>query len=378
MIHVITQATWRVGMIVCISCMFAACGKAPEQASTQAPPAPAAERTAAAENPCAPSGTLNYICGPKNAEDIVRLPDSEWLIVSGLSAQGEAKAPGRIYIVNHMTKTHQEWFPGSAPSMKPDLKMFPDCPGPVNTADFSPHGLAIHRQSAGKYRLYMTSHGEREAIEVFDVEAAAARPTIAWVGCVVLPEQTFANSVAILADGGFVTTKMMDPTVPNPFALVMSGAITGNVHEWHPGGKVTAVPGTELSGANGIELSPDQRWMFVATIGSSEVVRFDRSSKPMEKKSVKLDIRPDNLRWTANGKLYTVGGNSIAPGECASPPCSTGWSVYEIEPESLQATRVTSVDQTAALKGASTALAVGDEIWIGTFSGDRMGYLPKP
>jgi hypothetical protein len=36
------------------------------------------------------------------------------------------------------------------------------------------------------------------------------------------------------------------------------------------------------------------------------------------------------------------------------------------------------VDQTAALQGASTALAVDDEIWIGTFNGDRIGVLPKP
>ena len=33
-----------------------------------------------------------------------------------------------------------------------------------------------------------------------------------------------------------------------------SGEITGNVFEWHPGGEVTAVEGTELSGANGIEI----------------------------------------------------------------------------------------------------------------------------
>ena len=374
MIHLAVQASWRIGMIVGVSCMLVACDKAPEQARTPAAPAPAA----AAEDSCAPSGALNYICGLKNAEDIVRLPDSEWLIVSGMSVQGAKQAPGRVYIVNHMTKTHEEWFPGPAPSMKPDTKMFADCPGPVNTASFSPHGLAIQQQSEGKYRLYMTSHGEREAIEVFDVETAGVRPTLAWVGCVMLPEKTFANSVAILADGGFVTTKMMDPTVPNPFAIVMSGGISGNVYEWHPGEKVTAVPGTELSGANGIELSPDQRWMFVAAIGSSEIVRFDRNSKPLEKNAVTIDIRPDNLRWTANGKLYTVGGDAIAPANCASPPCPTGWSVYEIDPESLQATRVTGVDETAKLKGASTALAVGDEIWIGTYSGDRLGYLPKP
>jgi DNA-binding beta-propeller fold protein YncE len=265
--------------------------------------------------------------------------------------------------------------------MTPDSKIFGACPGPVNTANFSPHGLAIREHSEYRYHLYMTSHGEREAIEVFDVDASGVKPAIAWIGCVVLPEKTFANSVAILDDGGFVTTKMMDSISPEAFAAVRSGGITGLVYEWHPGGEVEAVAGTELGGANGIEVSPDQRWLFVAAFGSREIVRFDRNSKPMARQSVQIGITPDNLRWTPNGKLYTVGGNFLPPAEsaeCASPPCSTGWSVYEIDPETLQVIRVTGMDQTAALQGASTALPVGDEIWVGTYSGDRVGYLPKP
>jgi hypothetical protein len=51
--------------------------------------------------------------------------------------------------------------------------------------------------------------------------------------------------------------------------------------------------------------------------------------------------------------------------------------VVEIDPEALRATRVAGADQNAALQGASTALPVENEIWIGTYSGDRIGYLPK-
>jgi hypothetical protein len=133
-----------------------------------------------------------------------------------------------------------------------------------------------------------------------------------------------------------------------------------------------------LSGANGIELSPDQRWMFVAAFGSREIIRFDRSAKPMTKQSVQIPVLADNLRWTENGKLYTTGGNFVPPSECAAQPCSTGWSIIEIDPQTLQTQRVAGVDQTATLQGASTALAVGNEIWVGTYNGDRIGYLPKP
>jgi hypothetical protein len=151
--------------------------------------------------------------------------------------------------------------------------------------------------------------------------------------------------------------------------------ITGFVYEWHPGGRVVAVAGTELSGANGIELSPDQRWMYVAEFGARKVVRFDRQSQPPARDSVTLEIAPDNLRWSSDGMLYTVGDDYV-PG-CKNPPCG-GWSVVQIDPVTLRASRIAGADRNAALQGASTALPVGGEIWIGTFSGDRIGYLPKP
>jgi hypothetical protein len=345
----------------------------------QQTPADPQQATAPGGESCAPSGQLEYVCGAVNAEDIVQLGDSSWLIVSGMSGQGPGGAtPGRIYLVDHETKTAEEWFPGASPAFAHDTAMFGECPGLLNVESFSAHGVALREQAPNRYAMYMTSHGEREAIEVFDVDARGARPAITWRGCVVLPERTSSNSVAILSDGGFVTTKMMDPTAPDGFAGLLAGNISGNVYEWHPGGEVEAVPGTELSGANGIELSADERWMYVAAIGSREIVRFDRTASPVAKESVTIDVRPDNLRWTDNGTLYTVGGNFVPPEQCASPPCATGWSVIEIDPDTLEAERVTGADQNAALQGASTAIAVGDEIWIGTFRGDRVGYLPRP
>lgn len=116
----------------------------------------------------------------------------------------------------------------------------------------------------------------------------------------------------------------------------------------------------------------------MAALGSHEVVRFDRSTTPPAKASVSIGVRPDNLRWSAGGRLWTVGGNYIPPEECQTPPCSTGWSVFAIEPLTLEAERIVGADQNAALQGASTALAVNDEIWIGTFRGDRVGYFARP
>jgi len=343
-------------------------------------PAPAEPEPVVTAVPgCEASGVLQYVCGPINAEDIVQVGDSDWLVVSGMNGQLTGTGVnGHIYLVNHRQKTYDEWFPGESPMFAPDTDTFGACPGPIDTASFSSHGLALREQEAGRYRLYMTGHGAREAIEVFDVDATGERPSLTWIGCVELPDGTFSNSVAILSDGGFVTTKMMDASVPFEEGLgaINSGAVTGNVYEWHPGGEVMAVPGTELSGANGIVVSSDDRRVFVTAIGTREMVRFDRSVSPPGKATVELPVAPDNIRWTTDGTLYTIGANVVPPGECATPPCQTGWSVIEVNPDTLAATRVAGADQNATLQGASTGLRVGNEIWIGTYSGDRIGYLP--
>jgi len=348
-----------------------ACGNGGEAPPAEGVPA------AAGQPGCEPSGALRYVCGPVNAEDIVQIGDSDWLVVSGMNGQlSGSDANGHIYLVNHREKTYEEWFPGASPRFAADTGTFPSCPGPLDTANFSSHGLAL-RELEGRLRLYMTSHGAREAIEVFDIEMGGARPGLTWVGCVELPSGTFANSVAVLSDGGFVTTKMMDASLPfeDGLGAINQGAITGGVYEWHPGGDVTAVPGTELSGANGIVVSEDDSRMFVTAIGSRELVRFDRTVSPPARDAAQVPVAPDNIRWTGQGTMYTIGANVVAPGACETPPCETGWSVIEVDPDTLVATRVAGADQDATLQGASTGVRVGDAIWIGTYQGDRIGYL---
>lgn len=332
-----------------------------------------------AADACGRSGDLQYICGPQNSEDVLPIGDTQWLLASGMDGSTfNTGGKGHIYLVNRNEKSYSVLFPGDKPVFKKDNKMFAACPGPINPEKFSAHGLALHQQAKNLYRLYMTSHGEREAIEVFNINLGGGTPAIAWVGCVLLPKKVWANSVAVLSDGGFVATNFMDPAVPDAFARIMQGKISGSVYEWHPGGKVAEIPGTAMSGANGILVSSNDRWMYVNAFGAREVIRFDRKTKPLTGKSVKVSVNPDNLRWGDDGMLYTVGVNYVPSEECANPPCNTGWSVYRIDPQSWSASRITGVDQTATMQGASAAAPAGNEIWIGTYSGDRIGYLPRP
>lgn len=334
---------------------------------------------AASPSDCTPDGALQFVCGPKNAEDLERLGDTQWLVASGmdgaLSGEG-GSADGRLYLVDHRAKRWQEAFPGNAPAFRHDKTLYGSCPGPLNPKNFSAHGIALKEQSRGRHRLYVVGHGDREAIEVFDVDARSGTPTVTWTGCVVLPDDVLANGVAILPDWGFVTTKFLDRRVPQAESMAQArqGKVNGGLYEWHPGGAVTAIAGTELSAPNGLEVSKDGRTIYVAVFGTHEFVRFRRDGASVKKDAIPVTISPDNVRWTAKGKLLTTGGNYAGP----DAPRTTAWTVLEVDPETLRTRTVASGASSKGMQALSVAVDVRDEVWVGTFAGDRVGYVKVP
>ena len=335
------------------------------------------DRAGAAEpvTGCEPDGALQFLCGPKNAEDLVRIGDSRWLIASGMDGAltGSGSAHGHLYLIDHLQKSWREAFPGSAPVFRHDKRMYGSCPGRLNVGNFSAHGLALKRTASDRYRLYVVGHGDREAIEVFEVDARTQTPTFAWVGCVVLPDDVTANSVAIMPDWGFVTTKFLDRKLPQAESMAQArqGKLNGALFEWHPGGKVVSIPGTELSAPNGIEVSADGKTLYVAVFGSHEFVRFRREGGNLTKDAIPVAVSVDNVRWSPNGKLLTAGGNYAGP----NAPRTTAWTVLEVDPQTLATRTVASGDSSKGMQAISVGLAVDGDIWVGTFGGDRVGHL---
>ena len=67
-----------------------------------------------ASKKCEPSGEIQYVCGPINAEDILQIGDTEWLVTSGMSGFQGPPTVGALYLVNHVTRTYQKWIPAQA------------------------------------------------------------------------------------------------------------------------------------------------------------------------------------------------------------------------------------------------------------------------
>jgi hypothetical protein len=314
--------------------------------------------------PCRDEQGLTYICELVVPEDILTVGSTGLLLASG------HRAPGHLYLIDPARRTQLELIHGATFASQHDTRAYPDCPGPLNLQSFDTHGLSLAETSPRTFSLYTTSHGAREAIEIYDLDLRRAAPRLTWKGCVLLQQDRYHNSVARLADDGFIATNMRDqsyratPGVP--------AGITGHLVEWHPGGKPQPLPGTELSLPNGIDVSKDERYVFVAAIGSQEIVRFDRRATPMAKRTMSVPIRPDNIHWASDGKLLTAGPNYVAPTVCSGAGCATGWSVLEVDPQTLAFTRLGGADQTAAMQAVSSAMRVGNDIWVGS-NDDRVG-----
>ncbi len=196
---------------------------------------------------CEPAGGLTFVCGPKNAEDLVRVPGTRWIISSGM-ADGAS-----FFLIDSKSGA---WRP-LAFDTKAD-PAFSRCASAPILKTFQTHGLHIRELGGGVSRLLVVGHGAREAIEVFDVAVVADAPVLTWKGCVAMPQGLAANSVAAFADGSMIATVLLMPG--KSFLDSVNKKPTGAVFEWTPGSAgFVQVAGTELPGNNGIETAPDGR-----------------------------------------------------------------------------------------------------------------------
>ncbi|NNK38513.1 MAG: hypothetical protein HKP03_08530 [Xanthomonadales bacterium] len=336
--------------------------------------------TAAADDACEPAGEMGFVCGMKNPEDLVRVPGTKWIIASGM-AEGAA-----LYLVDSEEKTWTDLYPAAAPRAVQDMETFGACPGSPDPNGFVSHGLNLQPGADGHSTLYVVGHGGREAIEVFDVDASGEAPVLTWTGCVMTPDGMEANSVASLADGSLLATIPLHTGISINEAL--AGKVSGGVYEWSPGDAgFTLVQGTEMPYANGIEVSADGKEFYVASSGLFTVTAFSRSNPARVLRSTgPLAFIPDNLHEGPDGQLITAGlklddpvCGKVIQSEAfdleAFASCPRAFTVLAVDPQSMQTKTLASGPANPQFSNITMALPVGGELWIGTFAGDRVGYL---
>jgi hypothetical protein len=333
---------------------------------------------------CAPAHGLSFVCGLKKPEDIVRIPQTQWLIASGV-------APGaQLTLVDTAAKTASAFYVGTKEQIRPVKSGYPRCPGPPDPSGFAPHGLAL-RPAALKdtYQLYVVSHLALEGVQVFAVDARSSQPKISWMGCVPFGKGVTGNAVTALRDGTILATIRGEIEVDGPKASP-SGITVGAVASWKPGDAAFhQLPGTQMFGPNGIELSADEKEFYVVSVDAGSVLVFSttKPGKPLRQSRAPLTSL-DNIHWTdghliAAGKMNdepACGGTRqhvVARGE-GIHDCIRGYAVVELFPASMEWRVVAYAEPNPAIDGIATGVPIGNTLWLSSFLNDRVAYRPLP
>ena len=316
--------------------------------AAQPPPRPAPP-------PCEPAD--GYICGQQGPEDLVAL-GSDWAVASAFSGAGG------ITLVRTSDWMSHTAYPSDAAVEQLDASTYPDCPGPPSAGAFTTHGVYVAPGEGPVHELFVVGHGARESIEVFEVDTSEAMPAVTWIGCAIAPDPIGLNSVRGLPDGGFLTTNF-NPR-GTPMQQMMSGEPNGELWEWHAASGWEKVPGSEASGANGVELSDDGRTLYIAAWGSQSFIRLSRGATPPVREEIPLGFRVDNIHWARDGRLLGVG------------QVGQDWQVVKIDPDTLEVEQIYAQADMPAFGGGTVALEVGDDLWVGSFRGDRIAVVPLP
>ena len=255
--------------------------------------------------------------------------------------------------------------------------------GRRGAAAFDPHGIDVRALGSSRFELLVVDHGGGEAIDRLTVDAGGPRPVIVEGMRIEQPPGTSGNAVAFDPDGGLVMTSMFDPRDPETLVKFAEGRATGGVWRWNEALGWRRV-GPDLSGANGIAISPDGRMIIVSEWAARRVWKWSIDGDVLGQAEV--DFLPDNLRWTADGSLLLAGQadrpERVFGCEARGIACPLAFAVTRLDPHSITLTTLVraSHEQATALGfgGATGALQVGHEMWVGSFTGRRIALYHWP
>ena len=318
---------------------------------------------------CEAADGVTPVCGFQNPEDLAVAPGGDWFVVSQ-APLGERR--GSLAGYRPSDNARRELWSGATQPAAPSVAA---CPGPPDHEILVPHGIDV---TADGRSLLLVNHGGREAVEVFAIQRGSDGPELVWTDCVIMPEGAMMNDVAGLPDGGGFVVTQMASTGLGLLSLV-AGRESGRVYEWTAAEGLRAIPGSEGAGPNGVEISDDGQTLYFSEWTAHNLVQLSRDGA--ERAEIPLGFSPDNLTWTADGRLL-IGGQFATPLEATgcfdveTGTCGLGSAAAAFDPESLALERIWTHDPATVAGGVSVALEHEGRIWLGTFGGDRLAWIP--
>lgn len=331
---------------------------------------------AAEVKPCAHQGELQALCGVNSPEDMELTPDGKSLLISqvkvGMSSQGLTWAPGKLVELRLSSGRLRTLYP------RPDRPLSEKgswgdthCTGELGT-DLSPHGMHLSRRADGRWQLLLVNHGRRESVEFFEL---GMKNTLYWRGCAVAPPGSLLNDVTAMPDGGFVVSTMVTEGAASFSAGMVkarAGGDTGHLWRWSRDEGFRKVPGSDGPMPNGVAVDSAGRYLYFSAGG---VRKLDLESGTVV--AVAKVSHPDNLSWDGPYRLLVAGmaDRTVEAGQtgiAAKGPVE----VVAVDTDTMAVSTLLSHDG-SLLEGASVALRVGKNIYVGAFMGEHLLVMPS-
>ncbi|NBC36144.1 hypothetical protein GTZ99_06185 [Novosphingobium sp. FSY-8] len=313
---------------------------------------------------CAVAQGMGFVCGTGAVEDLAVLPGGRWLIGGNLNIG----SPARLRLIDGRTRALRDMpvtVAGGGNS---------GC-APPDVTRWSMSGLAVAAMGVGRFRLFVTNHGDRHAVEVLDGRMDRAGVTLAWRDCVAMPAGALANAVAAVSPDAFYVTSFHDPDDVQAWAGMARGEPTGSVWLWQAGKGLRQVKAGPISGANGVELSADRRWLYVSGWGERAIWALDL--RHGMRRRIAVDFLPDNIHLIGNDLL--VAGQVADPaaiGACGAQ-CPQPWRVVRLNPRTGRQRVLARGQGSGLVNYACGAVAQGRRVWITLRGDDRVGHIPR-
>lgn len=331
----------------------------------------AAQTQADQAPPCEAGADYRPVCGIAPPEDLELSADGKHLFMSvtpGLAGQHRPRlrvmelATDRVEDMKVSYAAQPGW--GEAGCAVPEHGI-------------GAHGIHLSERADGRQQLLVVNHAGREAIEFIELQPDEQGWQAIWRGCVENRGQGKFNDVATTPDGGFVATVMfvsdsMEP--PLPLEQLLDGRDTGYLMQWSAAQPLRKLEGSSAPFPNGVQVSADGNSAWFAAWTAKQLWRYDLETGAITAR-VDTGYMVDNLNWASDGRLLGAGvpdGDAfIHCFEQQIEHCPMAVRVSALDTLDLQHDMLFSIEP-GVMAGASVATQVGEELYVGTFTGDRL------
>ena len=330
---------------------------------------------------CVPKGNARPICIFSNPEDMVPLPGNEALLIGEYGDRSDGHA-GELGLFELKTEVRRTVFRGGQDATAAESGWGdPACTTPPGAA-FNSHGIDLVRRTDGRLELLVVQHGDREAIEFFELTGQGTDWRVTWRGCVPAPADASLNEVVALPNGDFYTTKMASLAGALDFSNGMPTEPTGHAFAWTARQGFRKIAGTEGVMPNGIAASPDGKLLYMNASGDNSIRKIEvATGRELGRAPVPS---PDNVTWSPDGRLLVASLAGLDPADFATcqtlerGACGIPFKIVAVDPKTMTTLGPVYESDGAPMGAGTVGLQVGSELFIGSFKGDRILRVALP